>query len=326
MTKTTAMDGCGTSRSESTLHSSKVSLLLSSLIPERANCVSSSRHLLLVLLSLLLSSAEARLGGKGHRRRHTDPVREHQGQQHINEAPNNQIEGSNGKREVGEEFAAKYPTIAAEIIRRRRQEQRERLHVGQDDESEGRYYLDTQDSDGIVDLSQSRDLQQQLTVASVNDSDSTNKPLITLTLSKQPSSSSKAVDTILQNQVSNLKATKGLNQRGAQTLDVEFLLDRTEAERQTKTRFQVQINLVALAMGRTDGLSITAQEEGGEVVNGSVTGVNKLIVSEHPGAGGGADGGAHHKHDGLHLLAVAPPSKPPASLTPPLVDETILPP
>lgn len=312
-TKTTAMDSCGISRSESTLHSSKGSLLLSSLVPARANCISSSRHLLLVLLSLLLSSAETRLVGKGH-------------QQYINEASNNQIEGPNGKREVREEFAAKYPAISAEIIRRRRQEQRERLHVGQDNESEGRYYLDTQDSDGIVDLSQSRDLQQQLTVTSVNDNDSTNKPLITLTLSKQPSSLSQAVDTILQNQVSNLKATKGLNQRGAQTLDVEFLLDRTEAERQTKTRFQVQINLVALAMGRTDGLSITAQEEGGEVVNGSVTGVDKLIVSEYPGADGGADGGAHHKHDGLHLVAVAPPSKPPAPLTRPLVDETMLPP
>ena len=268
----------------------------------------------LVLLSLLLSSfgpaAEARLVGN-RRRRQTEQA--YQDQQYIDNALH--------PREVSDEFAVKYPTIAAEIIRRRQRQKAEqqRLHVEQDGENEAGYHLDTQDGVAIV-----RDLQQQLTVTSVNDR-TNNKPLITLTISKQPSSSSSssAVDTMLQNQVSNLKATKAQNQRGAQTLDVEFVLDRTDAARQqtSKTRFQVQINLVALAMGRTNGLSITAQEEGGEEVNGKVTGVDKLIVSEHPGDG---DGG-HPEHNGLHLMAVAPPNKQPAPLTT-IVDETILPP
>ena len=161
-------------------------------------------------------------------------------------------------------------------------------------------------------MSQSRGLQSATQHLKVTPTNESTKPLVTLTLAKQPSSS----------EVSNAKAIKGLNRRGAQTLDVEFLLDRPE--RQTQTKFHVQMNLVALAMGRSDGLVITAEEEGHKV-NGSVTGMDRFVVSEQNSAGG-SNGDRDPKHDGLHLMAVAPPSKPPSSLDPPLLDETILPP
>ena len=194
-------------------------------------------------------------------------------------------------------------------IRRRRQEQ---LEAEREFESNASNRSEFPDIVDVVDMAQSRGLQSATQHLKVTPTNESTKPLVTLTLAKQSSSS----------KVSNAKAMKGLNHRGAQTLDVEFLLDRPE--RQTKTKFHVKMNLVALAMGRSDGLVITAEEEGHKV-NGSVTEMDKFVVSEQNGAGDG-DGDSAAKYDGLHLMAVASPSKPPASLDSPLVDETILPP
>lgn len=260
-----------------------------------------------LLLALSMTPiAEARLVGGGVRR--LTQEMQHEFSSVMTTEKHEEIK----REDVSAEFEVKYPSMAAEIRRRRQQHQNQQQQQA------------TQDDENVT--AKSRGLQsttQQPTVTPANDH---TKPLVTLTLSKPVSSStpSSPVDTMLQNEVSKVKAIKGLNHRGAQTLEVEFLLDRPE--RQARTKFHVQMNLVALAMGRTDGLSITA-EEAGRTVNGSVAGRDKLlIISENPdhGVDSGSDG--HPKHDGLHLMAVAPPSKPPASLDPLLIDETFLPP
>ena len=284
--------------------------------------------LLSVLLALSMApNAEARLVGGGGRRLTQE-------MQHGFSPIMATKHEANKREEVSAEFAIKYPLMAAEIRRRRqqkqqrqRQQQQQQQEGTQDGENDASSRNQFQDIIAVVDTAKSRGLQsttQQLTVTPTNDR---TKPLVTLTLRKQTSSSlpSSPVDTMLQNEVSNVKAIKGLNHRGAQTLEVEFLLDRPE--RQTRTKFHVQMNLVALAMGRTDGLSITA-EEAGRTVNGSVTDSRDklLIISENPDHGIDGDSDGHPKQNGLHLMAVAPQSKPPASLDPPLIDETLLPP
>ena len=260
---------------------------------------------LFVLLSTAMSMApmaEARLIGIGNRQ-----LKQQQAIHNKFSSMAKKHE-KNRREEVSAEFEAKYPSMADEI-RRRRQEQ---LEAEREFESNASNRSEFPDIVDVVDMAQSRGLQSATQHLKVTPTNESTKPLVTLTLAKQSSSS----------EISNARAIKGLNHRGAQILDIEFLLDRPE--RQTQTKFHVQMNLVTLAMGRSDGLVITAEEEGHKV-NGSVTGMDKFVVSEQNRAGDG-DGDGVAKDDGLHLMAVAPATKPPASLDSLLLDETILPP
>ena len=276
-----------------------------------------------LILLLVLVPAEARL--VGDRQRRSQQKQQESKEFDMVDAGATDVIPSG----VSSEFAAKYPSMAAEIRRRRHQSQKEYKATPQtSDELMAMEYSDALDAHlrrgtggaynasfvGVSPQTTSRNLQsaQQLTVTQVADR---SNPLITLTLDQPSSSSSSTAAHVLENEVRNIKASKGHNRYGAVTLNVEFVLDRPE--RQTTTSFQVQMNLVSLAMGRSGGLIITAAEQGPNGAGGdAVQSGDALVISEHRG----------HADNHLHLMAVAPPNKPPASLNPPIVDEAILPP